>query len=172
MNSCILMAEIVQEPQLRYTSDNQTPVAEMLVKIPGIRDDDPPATIKVVGWGNLAQEIQAQFHEGDRVIVEGRLMMTSFDRPEGFKEKRAELTAQRVHRIAADATLTTASVTPDSPNASTPAAAAAISAPAAVSKPPASKPPASKIKAAPAETTAARVPAAPVESADYDDIPF
>lgn len=166
MNSCILMAEIVQEPQLRYTSDNQTPVAEMLVKIPGIRDDDPPATLKVVGWGNLAQEIQAQFHEGDRVIVEGRLTMTSVDRPEGFKEKRAELTAQRVHRIAADATLTTASVEPASPNASAPAPAATVSAPAA------SKPPASKPKASPTESTAARVPAAPVESADYDDIPF
>lgn len=169
MNSCIVMAEIVQEPQLRYTSDNQTPVAEMLVKIPGIRDDDPPATLKVVGWGNLAQEIQAQFHEGDRVIVEGRLMMTNVDRPEGFKEKRAELTAQRVHRIAADATLTTASVTPASPNASAPTPAAAV--PAAASRPPANKV-SSKPKAAPTESTAARVPAAPVESADYDDIPF
>jgi len=170
MNSCILMAEIVQEPQLRYTSDNQTPVAEMLVKIPGIRDDDPPATLKVVGWGNFAQEIQAQFHEGDRVIVEGRLTMTSVDRPEGFKEKRAELTAQRIHRIAADATLTTASVEPASPTASTPTPAATVSAPA-TNQPPASKAP-SKPKATPAESTAARVPAAPVESADYDDIPF
>lgn len=172
MNSCILMAEIVQEPQLRYTSDNQTPVAEMMVKFSGIRDDDPPATIKVVGWGNLAQEIQAQFHEGDRVIVEGRLTMSNFDRLEGFKEKRAELTAQRVHRIAADATLTTASVTPASPTASAPGSAAAVSAPAAASKPAASKS-TSKPKAAPTESTAtARVPAAPVESADYDDIPF
>jgi len=35
MNSCILMAEIVQEPQLRYTPD-QTGLAEMLVQFSGL----------------------------------------------------------------------------------------------------------------------------------------
>jgi len=44
------MAEIVQEPQLRYTPD-QTGLAEMLVQFPGLRAEDPPATLKVVGWG-------------------------------------------------------------------------------------------------------------------------
>ena len=40
MNHCILMAEIVETPQLRYTSDNQTPIAEFKVKIAGLRPDD------------------------------------------------------------------------------------------------------------------------------------
>jgi single-strand DNA-binding protein len=110
MNSCILMAEIIQAPQLRYTSDNQTPIAEMLVQFPGLRDEDPPATLKVVGWGNLAQDIQEQYHEGDRVVIEGRLGMNTIDRPEGFKEKRAELTVQKIHRLDG-ATLTTHSDT-------------------------------------------------------------
>ncbi len=100
MNSCILMAEVVQEPQLRYTTD-QTPLTEMLVQFPGLRAEDPPATLKVVGWGNLAQEIQQNYHQGDRVIIEGRLGMNTVERPEGFKEKRAELTAQRIHPLGA-----------------------------------------------------------------------
>jgi single-strand DNA-binding protein len=99
MNSCILMAEITQDPQLRYTSDNQTAVAEMIVQFPGLRDDEPMATLKVVGWGNLAQEIQENYHQGDRVIIEGRLGMNMIERQEGFKEKRAELTAQKIHRL-------------------------------------------------------------------------
>ena len=98
MNSCILMAEIVQEPQLRYTPD-QTALTEMLVQFPGLRAEDPPATLKVVGWGNLAQEIQQQYHQGDRVIIEGRLGMNTVERSEGFKEKRAELTVQRIHSL-------------------------------------------------------------------------
>jgi single-stranded DNA-binding protein len=98
MNSCILMAEIVEEPQLRYTPD-QTALAEMLVQFPGPRAEDAPATLKVVGWGNLAQQIQQQYHQGDRVIIEGRLSMNTIDRPEGFKEKRAELTVQRIHSL-------------------------------------------------------------------------
>lgn len=97
MNNCILMAEIVQEPQLRYTPE-QSALAEMLVQFPGLRAEDPPATLKVVGWGNLAQQIQQNYRQGDRVVIEGRLSMNTIER-DGFKEKRAELTAQRVHSL-------------------------------------------------------------------------
>jgi single-stranded DNA-binding protein len=102
MNSFILMAEIVQDPQLRYTTDGQTAIAEMMVQFPGLRDSDPVETVKVVGWGNLAQEIQTTYHQGDRVVIEGRLGMNTVERPEGFREKIAEFTAQRVYRLGAD----------------------------------------------------------------------
>jgi single-stranded DNA-binding protein len=111
MNQCILMADIIQEPELRYTADNQTPLTEMVVQFAGMRPEDPPSTLKVIGWGNLAQEIQATYHEGDRVVIEGRLTMNTIDRPEGFKEKRAELTASRVHRLASDTVSTSTTTT-------------------------------------------------------------
>ncbi len=99
MNSCVLMAEIINEPQLRYTADNLG-VTEMLVQFPNSqKPEDPPATLKVVGWGNLATEIQQNYHQGDRVILVGRLGMTTVERQEGFKEKRAELTVQQIQPI-------------------------------------------------------------------------
>jgi single-stranded DNA-binding protein len=100
MNSCVLMADIIQEPQLRYTADNLA-VTEMLVQFSNSqRPEDPPATLKVVSWGNLATDVQQNYHQGDRVIIEGRLGMVTFERrPEGFKEKRAELTIQRIHPV-------------------------------------------------------------------------
>lgn len=97
------MAEIVQDPQLRYTSDTQTPVAETIVQFDAVRDGDPPATLKVVAWRKLAEALSQNYHRGDRIVIEGRLSMILVDRPEGFKEKRAELTAQRIHTIAAGA---------------------------------------------------------------------
>lgn len=114
MNSCVLMAQIIQDPELRYTSDNQTPIAQMLVQFPSMRSDDPPATLKVVGWGNLAQEIKENYRVGDRVVLEGRLSMNTIERPEGFKEKRAELTTYRVHKLGAntDMGLPTTTVSP------------------------------------------------------------
>lgn len=102
MNSCILMAEIIKEPELRYTPDNQTQIAEMLVQFPGPGPNDAPGTLKVVGWGNLAQEIHQQYRLGDRVIIEGRLNMNTVERKEGFKEKRAELTVQRIYSLQAE----------------------------------------------------------------------
>lgn len=95
------MAEVVQDPQLRYTPDNLA-VAEMLVQFPGVKPDDPPANLKVIGWGNLATEIHERCHRGLQVVIEGRLAMNTFERkPEGFKEKRAELTVQKVHYLGA-----------------------------------------------------------------------
>ncbi|AUB40774.1 Single-stranded DNA-binding protein [Nostoc flagelliforme CCNUN1] len=99
MNSCVLMAEIINEPQLRYTADNLG-VTEMLVQFPNSqKPEDPPATLKVVGWGNLATEIQQNYHQGDRVILVGRLSMNTVERQEGFKEKRAELTVQQIQPV-------------------------------------------------------------------------
>ncbi|XZF62034.1 MAG: single-stranded DNA-binding protein [Gloeotrichia echinulata DVL01] len=99
MNSCVLMAEIIQEPQLRFTADNLE-VTEMLVQFPNSqKPEDTPATLKVVSWGNLAKEIQQNYHQGDRVILVGRLGMNTIERPEGFKEKRAELTIQQIQSV-------------------------------------------------------------------------
>jgi single-strand DNA-binding protein len=171
MNNCILMAEITQDPQLRYTSDNQTAVAEMVVQFAGLRDDEPMATLKVVGWGNLAQEIQERYHQGDRVIIEGRLGMNSIDRQEGFKEKRAELTVQRIHLLDAGTTVTTSAEaigTTRTGGASTPMGAAPAAAPKATPAVPST--PATP-KATPARVPAAAKAAPPVESFE-DEIPF
>ncbi len=100
MNSFILMAEIITEPELRYTADNQKQIAEMLVQFPGWRDEDPPAKLKVIGWNKLAQEIHQQYHKGDRVVIEGSLSMNVITRPDNLKEKRAELTASRIYPLA------------------------------------------------------------------------
>lgn len=112
MNNCMLMAEIVQPPQLRYTSDNQTPVADFVVQFPGLREGDPPSQMKIVGWGNLAQDIQQNYRAGQRVLLEGRISMAVVDRPEGFKEKQAEMTVQRIYDLGMLNTMTMNTGTP------------------------------------------------------------
>ncbi|MDB9527777.1 single-stranded DNA-binding protein [Oscillatoria sp. CS-180] len=151
MNLCTLMAEIISAPQLRYTQDNQTAITEMTIAFPGQRAEDPPQKLKVIGWGNLAQEVQEKYKTGDRVLIEGRLTINTVDRPEGFKEKQAELTAQRIHLLSDLGTVNIPQPAA-SPEPSTPvvAAAAAPSYPAAQSAPPPS----------------------PEAEVDYDDIPF
>lgn len=91
------MVRIIKQPELRYTADAQLPVAEMMVEFsnPGI--ENKPAVLKVVAWRDLAQQVSQQYYESDVIIVEGRLNMNTIDRPEGFKEKRAELIASRIY---------------------------------------------------------------------------
>ncbi len=97
------MVQIIKDPELRYTADAQLPVTEMMVEFPNIGVDNKPGVLKVVAWRDLAQQINEKYHEGDFVIVEGRLNMNTIDRPEGFKEKRVELTVSRIYPVSFEA---------------------------------------------------------------------
>ncbi|NEO86067.1 MAG: single-stranded DNA-binding protein [Spirulina sp. SIO3F2] len=100
MNSCILMARIVEAPVRRMTPDGQSVLADMFVEFDSLRDTDPPQRLRAVGWGNLAEDINQNYQVGDVVILQGSLRMSTFDRPEGFKEKRAELNISKIYKQA------------------------------------------------------------------------
>ena len=98
MNSCVLMAKIVRSPQLRYLQDNQLAVTDMMVEFESGVPNRPPCTLKVVAWGNLATDVQQQYHEGDQVVLTGRLKMDLQER-QGYKEKVAELTVSHIYPL-------------------------------------------------------------------------
>ncbi len=97
MNHCLLEVTVKVAPTIRYTQDNQTAIAEMDVSFDGLRADDPPGSIKVVGWGNLAQELHERVQVGQKLVLEGRLRMNTIPRQDGSKEKKAELTLSKIH---------------------------------------------------------------------------
>ena len=84
---------------MRYTKENQTPIAEMIVNFKGLRSEDPTRDLKIIGWGNIAQEMVDELKEGQNIIIEGRLKMNSVPRKDGTKEKQPELTASKIHQI-------------------------------------------------------------------------
>ena len=99
MNHCLIQAVINSAPQMRYTKENQTPIAEMIVYFKGLRSEDPVRELKILGWGNIAQEMIDELKEGQNIIIEGRLKMNSVTRKDGTKEKQPELTASKIHQI-------------------------------------------------------------------------
>lgn len=152
MNSIVLMAELLSDPELRRTPDNQSSIASFLVQFAGGRAEDAPYRIKVVGWNNLADEIVEKYHKGDQVVVEGRLRLDTVDRGT-YKEKRTELIAQRIHSLGSGSSMavsTSTSAPRNKPAASNPAPSNVV--PMASYAPPVAPP----INDAP----------------DYDDIPF
>ena len=176
---------MLEAPQVRYTQDNQTPVAEMTARFEGLRLEDPAGQIKVVGWGSLAQDLQNRVEPGQRLLLEGRLRMNTVTRPDGVKEKRAEFTLSRLHPLGA------ASGQADSGSGPSPFAAAlpspapaaprasAGSAPAPVRRPGAPAPAPARAAAAaprpdpePPVWNASPLVADPEGFADDDDIPF
>ena len=99
MNHCLIQAVISIAPQMRYTKENQTPIAEMIVNFKGLRSEDPTRELKIIGWGNIAQGMVDELKEGQNIVIEGRLRMNSVTRKDGTKEKQPELTASKIHQI-------------------------------------------------------------------------
>ena len=99
MNHCLIQGVISIAPQMRYTKENQTPIAEMIVNFKGLRSEDPTRDLKIIGWGNIAQEMVDELKEGQNIVIEGRLKMNSVTRKDGTKEKQPELTASKIHQI-------------------------------------------------------------------------
>lgn len=165
VNHCLLEVVVLEAPQVRYTQDNQTPVAEMAVQLDGLRPDDPPGQLKVVGWGNLAQDLQNRVQVGQRLVVEGRLRMSTMTRADGLKEKRAEFTLSRLHPLMAQGSGLVPTMPPP---ASSPTPRSAGAPARTVSRPgtPASRP------AAPPPPTWNTAPLVPDMAEDDDEIPF
>ncbi|KAF3886867.1 MULTISPECIES: single-stranded DNA-binding protein [Nostocales] len=180
MNLCFLMVEIIQEPQLRHTPDGLE-LTEMVVQFPGLRAEDPPATLRAVGWGNLAKDIHQNYHQGDRVLLEGRLSMNTVPHQEGYKEKRAEFTVQKIHSLGTGfdtsslpSTSRTSSPTPVASVQSSPTYNAPISTPNSVTNGSSALPQNSfNEQPVPQSKNFERnTYSAPVEEQDPDDIPF
>lgn len=152
MNHCLLEVEVLDEPKVRYAPDNQLPIAEMTVRFDGLRPEDPPSQLRVVGFGNLAQDLQNRVQVGQRLVVEGRLRMNTITRPDGTREKKLEFTLARLHPLDGSA----AAAAPTAPAAAAPRAAAPAKAPAR------------KAAAEPAPTWNA----APLVDLPDDEIPF
>ncbi len=101
-------------PTVRFTQDNKTPLAEIEAEFDSLRADAPPSTIKVVGWGKLAEELQNTVQVNSKLVIEGRLRMNSVPRQDGTKEKRAEFTLSRIHPFSTNASVSSISSKPNS----------------------------------------------------------
>ena len=93
---------VKKAPTVRFTQDNKTPLAEIEAEFDSLRADDPPSTIKVIGWGKLAEELQNTVQINSKLVIEGRLRMNTVPRQDGTKEKRAEFTLSRIHPFASN----------------------------------------------------------------------
>ena len=102
---------VKKAPTIRFTQDNKTPLAEIEVEFASLRADDPPSTIKVIGWGKLAEELQNTVQVNSKLVIEGRLRMNSIPRQDGTKEKRAEFTLSRIHSFSTNTPVASISTT-------------------------------------------------------------
>ncbi len=85
---------VVKAPEKRFTQ-NDMAIAGFSVNI----DSQNETILRVVAFGNLAENISATIAQGDNVAIEGRLQVNTYKLPNGKDKKVFEINANAVEKI-------------------------------------------------------------------------
>ena len=100
MNRVVLIGRLTRDPELRYTSGNNTAVCNFTIAVDrgftgqsGEREAD---FIPVVVWNKQAENVKNYLTKGSQVAVEGRIQVRNYDDQNGQKRYVTEVIANSV----------------------------------------------------------------------------
>jgi single-strand DNA-binding protein len=99
MNKAILLGRLTKDPEMRYTSTNNTAVCSFTLAVDrkfkqdGQQDAD---FIPVVAWQKTAEFCGKYFAKGRKVAVSGRIQTRTWDDDNGNKHYVTEIVAEEV----------------------------------------------------------------------------
>lgn len=101
LNKAILMGRLTKDPEMRYTSTNNTPVCTFTLAVDRrfSRQGEEKQTdfIPIVTWNKTAEFCSKYFVKGMQVAVCGRIQTRSWDDADGKKRYVTEVVAEEVH---------------------------------------------------------------------------
>lgn len=101
MNKVILMGRLTKDPELRYTSVNNTAVCSFTLAVDRrfSRQGEERQTdfIPIVVWSKLAEFCSKYFQKGRQVAVVGRIQTRTWDDNEGKKHYVTEVVAEEAY---------------------------------------------------------------------------
>ncbi len=101
LNITILSGRLVQDPELRYTTQGRA-ITKFRVAVSRRYKDsqgewkDDTLFIGVTTWGDLAERCQERLKKGSPVIIQGRLTSSEWETSEGQKRSKIEVNAMSV----------------------------------------------------------------------------
>lgn len=101
MNKVILMGRLTKDPEMRYTSGNNTAVCSFTLAIDRRfqrqGEERQADFISIVVWSKLAEFCGKYFQKGRQVVVVGRIQTRSWDDNEGKKRYATEVVAEEAY---------------------------------------------------------------------------
>jgi len=101
LNNAIISGRLTKTPELKYVTENQTPVVNFTIAVDRDYSDENTDKrtdfIPVVAWNGLAKFISGYFGKGGSLTVQGRLQSRSWEDQEGKKHYAVELVADKAY---------------------------------------------------------------------------
>ena len=101
MNRAILFGRLTKDVDLRTTpSGRSVAMLTLAIDRPMTKDGSKEADfIPVVLWGKTAEAVARYVHKGQRLLVEGRIQVRSYDGKDGQKRYTTEVVADKAEFI-------------------------------------------------------------------------
>lgn len=102
VNSITVAGNITRDPEMRYTANGQSTTSFGIAVNRSWRNqqtqewEERTSFFNVVTWRQLAENVAASLHKGNRVIVTGRLEQRSWETEQGEKRSVFEIVAEEV----------------------------------------------------------------------------
>ncbi|HYE81894.1 MAG TPA: single-stranded DNA-binding protein [Clostridia bacterium] len=99
LNRVALVGRLTKDPEIRYTADNQTPIAKFTIAVDRTfkREGQPSADfIPIIVFGKSAENCGKYIKKGRLVAVSGRLQTSSWDDQEGKRHYATDVIADGV----------------------------------------------------------------------------
>ena len=100
MNKVILIGRLTKDPEVRYTTTNNTAVAQFSLAVNRrfAKEGEQQADfINIVAWSKLGEFCSKYFTKGQQVAVCGRIQTRTYDDKDGKKVYVTEVVAEEAH---------------------------------------------------------------------------
>lgn len=98
MNKVILVGRLAQDPEVRYTQSGKAVASFTLAvnRFSSGQGQNNADFVPIVAWERLAETCGNNLTKGQRVLVDGRLQIRSYEANDGSKRRVAEVVAQSI----------------------------------------------------------------------------
>ena len=96
MNKIILMGRLTKDPEIRYTTNNNTAVCSFTLAVNRQKKDEVDF-IPIVAWDKQAEFCSKYFTKGQQVAIVGKIQVRSWDDNEGKKRYTTEVVASETY---------------------------------------------------------------------------
>lgn len=99
----VISGQVVSDPEKRFTPNNHA-VTTFNLSVENMGGTNRPGgnepfTVKATCWRNLAEASSTQIQKGDFVLVEGKLIINSFQGQDGVQKKLFEVEANTIDKL-------------------------------------------------------------------------
>ncbi len=97
-NRVILVGNLTRDPEIRYTQSGKA-VTKFTLAVNNPRNKEETTFVDIVAWDRLGETCNTYLKKGSNTLIEGRLVIRSYDDKDGNKRKATEVVIDNMQML-------------------------------------------------------------------------